>query len=328
MRLPLAAVLLAGILGAANLPAAAQELPRIDGIKVGGMPHPVSAAIALWDTLDLTEEQIRALRKVQDRTETEFFDLYARQVFDTTALLRYWRPGPVDSMAVLRETRAELEPQVRVMLAMLRARDETFAILSADQRARLDSLVVMPAIAGLFTRPEAVLDSLRAGTAIRGTMRSHPCDRGGSGGSVRLSDRAELIYSIHYEGDSARIVAVVVAQADDELTRAPGPPPQAPQEVRGGGGSVGRWMIQAAEGAVWIDSTRVELNGNNVVLLQGVDRVTRMPDVEGLTSVPSYFHTGACREVDDSEALRAHVLASPEVRAFLERPARSRGPGR
>lgn len=78
--------------------------------------------------------------------------------------------------------------------------------------------------------------------------------------------------------------------------------------------------------AVWIDSTRVDLNGNNVVLLQGVDRVMRMPDVEGLTSVPRYFHTGACRDIDASGALRAHVLASPAVRAFLERPVPTRRP--
>lgn len=308
MRLASVATIMVGALAMSPTTAGAQQRSDVGGLSVGGMPHPVSAAIAYWDTLNLTESQIESLRQVEGRVSMAVFRQLEREVVDTSVRLRFWRPGPIDSVAVAREARAQLDGWIRVELAMLRARDETYAILSTEQRARLDSLVL-----GLLGNPA--------------TAPPRECSDGGVGGSTRLSDRAQLVYSLEYDGDSARIRGVVIAQADADLTSRPGPGrANDAGPARGGGGSAGRWSIRNDDegDAVWIDSVRVDRKGHNIVFLQGVDRVTRMPDVAGFASVPPSFFTGACRDSDAGDALRTHVLRSPEVRAFLERPARPR----
>jgi len=286
--------------------ARAQEQRReIDGIRMYGMPHPVSAAIAYWQVLGLTEEQVVALRRIASRAETALFGRYAAQMMDTTTRLQFWRSSPIDSVALFRAGLAALGPEVHLQLELLRARDEVFRVLSAAQRATLDSLVVRPTMAPpVPPRPTA-------------------CTLGRSGGSLGLSEISTLIYSVGYHGDSATIGAVVVARADSTLEGLPGPATGAgPRDVRrfrGGGGSVGRWLIthDATLDAVWVDTMRVDLQGKNVVLLQGVDRVTRQPDVKAIVAVSPYVRTGGCRDRSFSDALREHVLASPDVQAFL-----------
>jgi hypothetical protein len=275
---------------------------RMSGLSVRGIPHPASAALHYRDSLRLDERQAQALRVVIQSAERALYAAYSQQIFDSAGVLLFWSAVPIDSVTEVRRMRTRIEQEVGVTMALLRARDETFRVLTGAQRAKLDSL-----FRGTPT-PEVA-------------ARVRSCDTGSSGGSLTLSDRAKLVYSVSYEGDSARLHFVAVALAESSLHALPTArrTPFESDADHGGGGSAGAWMIVHApkRDAVMVDTMQVNLNGGNVVLVRGVDRLMQPPDIVAVLSVPSMFHTAACRDRAHEEALREHVLASKQVREFL-----------
>lgn len=288
------------------LPARAQDKREINGLTLNGIPHPVAVALTYYDSLRLSETQVKALQRATAHASEVLSARYMRELQDTTQLLRFWRPGPIDSGAVRRWALSTLDADVNVELELLRLRDETFRILTAEQRAQIATIIRQRIAAPRIGPP---------GSAPRET-----CDGGGQGGGMRLSDRVQLTYSARFVGDSARLM-VFVGRADSTLDGllSPGPRPVGvPSSVSGA--TIGRWwmVFEWSRNVAWIDTTRIDLGGRNVVLVQGVDRVTRPPEVVGLVAGASMVHTGRCRNSDFSDVLRRYVLALPEVRAFIE----------
>lgn len=300
--------LLAALALLAPVGTAAAQVERTFGFTISGMPHPATAAIVHQETLGLTRQQVQALERTSERIERAVMALMEVGL-DTTKFLRHWRMEPLpDSIALLREGRAALEAEVHVTLEMARARDEAFRILTPRQRTMLDSIVLQP---------------FRLGP---GDHR-HPCVAGGSGGVGGLTPRVQLAYDVSYEGDSAAITAITVARMNGSGTRA-SPPMDGRWESSlhdltvpgGGGGTIGSWFLRhdTRQNVVWVNRTAIPMDGNNVLLLDNAQRTTELPDIFGKVSVPSRFHTGGCRDRDFFDALRAHLLASPEIRAFVE----------
>ncbi|SRR6266542_3268073 len=283
-----------------------QPTVEITGISLRGVPHPVSAALAYWDSLGLTETQVRQLRHISERLENRFAQAAVKIFPDSSALLHLWRSEPIDSAALAKSAHDKVATETSLVIATLRARDEVFAVLTSEQRVRLNSLV----------HPVA-------GSALRPERPTRLCTLGGIGGSSVISDQVDLVYSLDLKGDSAYVGTIFVARADEKLQSSPrrlSKPdlPGAPGFLSGG--TSGRWWLQydRREHAAWVETRRIDLGQNNVVLVQGIDRLTKDPDIAGLVRVESPFYTNGCRSAELTELIKEQVLKSARVRTFIE----------
>lgn len=151
------------------------------------------------------------------------------------------------------------------------------------------------------------------------------CNATTIGGTVAVSAKVTLVVSLRAWPDSLLIIGVAVARADESLRSMALLELPKLGEPHGGGGSVGRWIVsfEDASSALWVGPDRIDLNGRNVVLLQGLDRINTSPDIAGMLSLPGVVRRKRCGEF--AEVVRGHVLASREVREFIARgtpPAR------
>ena len=276
------------------------------GLEMGGIPQPAAAALAYSDSLDLSEAQISKLRRVVERIEQAGMSMLMLHAADSVDVWEMWTVAPIDSAAMDRKARDKASKEVPFVLALMRARDDAFEILRPDQLAQLNRII-----------------RKKFGPTRSSERRIRPCTTGNSGGSAKLSDSVELLWSLTFRGDSAEIQTIFVAKADDKLyndgTAADRrTPPSASERISGG--TSGRWWLGYDDklGVAWVDSQKVSLEQGNVVLVQGVDRLRTPPTVVGTVRVPSRFYTGGCQNQSARDFAKEHVLRSPAVRKFIE----------
>ncbi len=162
------------------------------------------------------------------------------------------------------------------------------------------------------------------GEAVSQVAAAERCT-GGAGGTAPLTERASLVFSVGFDGDEAVIDALVVVRYDQqrEATQAVRRPPP-PFPASGGGGSIDSLLIVSdGSGHVWIHERPVELGDANVLL---VDRnAPGAPSVAArITVAPRVAVPGSPCAVPETQALtaalRAHVLAVPEIADFTSQP--------
>jgi Spy/CpxP family protein refolding chaperone len=283
----------------------AQSHSEFSGISFRGIPHPMSAALAYWDSLGLSDAQITQLREISDQFENTMFSAMAAAALDTGNLWILWKREPFDSVALVSEARTKIESEVAVTLAMLRARDAVFNVLTSSQAARLQAFV-----RNRLFQPSRTSDARHCPT------------RGGSGGSISISDRVELVHSLSFEGDSIYIDALFVARADDKLhgsLRTVEQPTVDGKVLQFSGATSGRWWLHydRDEKVAWLHDQKIDRGKSNVVLVQGTDRLNRRPEVVGFATVASPIVRGGCGSRDLGELIKQHVMQVPEIRAFV-----------
>lgn len=161
-----------------------------------------------------------------------------------------------------------------------------------------------------------------------------PACNGGSSGNMSLTDRAEMVYSISFGGDTTRpnvfdINAVFVGRG------APGWKGQARQVERPAelhdslgisGGTAGSLFlgVNRRTRTAWIHGQPMALDSFNVVLVDRVDSVGGPPVVAGrvriapsMTLAPEVC-SGSSRAAYGpyADSLRAVLLRTPEIREF------------
>jgi hypothetical protein len=165
-----------------------------------------------------------------------------------------------------------------------------------------------------------------------------PC-RGSGGGTVPLSRRASASFVIEMEGDESgvwgRLEGAVVARGRPgwvgraQRRPLPEPPPLREGPRRSGGGTLGGiWaIVDVSDRVAWVGSERVPLpEGHNVVLLDRADGVGEPPTVVRTLGVePAFALPGPDCGVRNArsarartDAIKAVLLRSPEVRKFIE----------
>lgn len=148
---------------------------------------------------------------------------------------------------------------------------------------------------------------------------------GGGGGTAPLTDHASLVFSVGFEGDEAVIGALVVVRHDQQREATQPvrwPPPPFPSS--GGGGNIDSLLIvYDGAGRVWLHERPVELSDANVLLVDrnaaGAPSVVAKIRVTPRVAVPG----SPCAAPETralTAALRAHVLAVPEIAAFTSQP--------
>ena len=162
-----------------------------------------------------------------------------------------------------------------------------------------------------------------------------PCS-GGSGGGFRLTNRADVVYSVSFSDttgtEAMHINAVFVGRGapgwkDKAENRIAGPPPARPDSVSGGSGAtLGRFHMthDRANNIAWVHDQPVRLDTFNVVLVDRADSAGGPPVVAGRLRVKPdiTLPAGACGArtratgMSWSDSLRAVLLRNPEVRAF------------
>jgi Spy/CpxP family protein refolding chaperone len=300
-------IIVANILVFAFVSTSSAQSPSTEfsGVSFRGIPHPVSAALAYWDSLGLSDAQITQLRETSDQFENTMFSAIAATALDTANLWILWKREPIDSVTLVSEARTRIESEVAVTLAMLRARDAVFKVLTSAQAARLQTLVRNQLL------PRSPTSDAR-----------HCPTRGGSGGSMAISDRIELVHSLSFEGDSIYIDALFVARADDKLHGSLRPVEQPVVDgkpLQFSGATSGRWWLQydRRERVAWLHDQRINLGKRNVILVQGTDRLNRRPEVVGFATVTSPIVKGNCGTRELAELIKHHIMQVPAIRAFV-----------
>lgn len=274
----------------------------------GSISTPVLLALREWDTLQLSPEQVQQIRRLQEELSPAFRALVSEQMRSALPPSIWWSDESVDEASLRARYHRMAEQSATVTLRLLEARDRVYSVLNPEQRARLKALQRQEV--------EERTASLRADPVHR------PCESGGSGGGFRLSDRAQVVYSVDFRGDSLRIGAVFIARAEDKLFGVPKLPekPALPDSTGFlSGGTAGRWYLQydQREHTAWVHTQKVPLGEDNVVLVDGIDGLHRPPRVGGTLRVPPSVYTGGCPRGERwSEVLRAHLEKAPEIRAF------------
>jgi hypothetical protein len=266
--------------------------------------HPVFLALQKAHTLGLSRDQLDGLLDLGEEIERAFIGFATSTSDDVLRPSIWWEDEPVDEAALRATSLQAAEKQVEAVLQLLQLRDQVFEILSEEQKTQL-----------LGTHWEKI-DRYRQEAKQR-PMR--PCIQGGSGGGGILSDRAQIVWSVTFEQDSARIDGLFVARVEDRLRH--GVPPRPRPDVPAlSGGSAGVWILlfDRETRTAYVHERPVELRNDNVVLVNGIDRLHDLPDVAGTMFIPARFHTGGCLDGEDwVDALRDHVLSVPEIREFI-----------
>lgn len=287
----------------------------VSGLSLGsvggqGVPHPASLALELFDSLRLTPQQVQEIREIEERLEEAMVSVMARTANASPPLHSFlWSEEDLDEAEFRSGLQRNAEVVADFFLSLFRARDEVFHALSGDQRLNL--LIAYRTRYAQPTPPDSLARSTR------------PCLVGGAGGGSRVSDRVALVYSVDFEGDSAKIGAVFVGRADVKLYGSP-PPRERPQFPDGpkvlSGGSMGIWHMGYEETTqtAWVHTRGVPLGEANVVLLDGIDRLHELPRIVGVVQMPSRVFTGGCLEGRPwHQILLEELEAVPAIRDFI-----------
>lgn len=297
----------------------------VSGISFGGrpgmrngIPHPASLALAYFDSLHLTPEQVQELRDIQDRVEEAMMEELLAHLQEGPRLPGLmWSQEPPDPDQVRARFQEQAEAEAAMFLRLLAGRDEVFRVLSPDQKETLLGIHRDRYSRTAQPNPEA--------------PPSRPCTRGGAGGGGTISDRVAMVYSVDFHGDSAQVGAVFVGKADGKLhsSPSPGPRPQLPDGPRFlSGGAIGIWHLGYDEDShtAWVQDRRISLEYGNVILLEGVERLQEPPRLAGIAKLPSMIYTGGCPPGRSwSIILREELQKVPEIREFMESKQESSG---
>lgn len=320
LRLPtvLAAFVLAAApgLGAQTPGAGTPSLPpaMLGPIGASGhaVPHPALLALQKWDTLGLTPAQVDRVRGVQAGMSAAFQAWAVEAMRDTALGSSMWTDTVVDEAAVRAALHRAADQQTDLVLSLLRARNQVYAVLDPAQQRLLRQF-----------QADAVSRGGRFAGAAEGQRPERLCTTGSSSGGFQLSPRVAVQYMTQLHGDSARLEAVFVGRAERRLFGAAGLPPRpdlpgAPGSMSGG--TIESWYMQYDPRAhvAWVHTRKVPLGGDNVVLVDRVDVLHEPPPVVGTARVPSTVFTGGCRNGRElQDVVRAHLEKSPEIRAFM-----------
>lgn len=145
---------------------------------------------------------------------------------------------------------------------------------------------------------------------------------GGGGGGVRLTDSSEASFSYSFKGDSTYLEALFIGRADERIhgspTKMERPDFEGASRMLTGGPMGWWWMLYNRENHIaWVDTTAVPLREDNVVLVQGVDRLHDRPTIVGTIRIPAAVPMNGC-SLPEWPALRDFILSHPEIAEFIE----------
>ena len=168
------------------------------------------------------------------------------------------------------------------------------------------------------------------------SSRDVPCE-GNASGSLSLTDRAEMMYTVSFREDSggvdvATIESVIVGRGaagwkTSQRTRTPASTPtpfdsaSLASSAEIGGVRVG---YDRRDNAAWVQNERFALDSFNVVLIDRIDSVGGAPTVaQRLRIAPAIpLATGACGARTNptsmawADSIRARLMRAPQVRTF------------
>lgn len=144
--------------------------------------HPALLALQEWDTLRLTPEQVNQLREVQEQTLALLMSMFREQIQDTVLVSAWLFEQEVDEARVRAAVLRKAEKEAELLVQLLGAGRTVTEILSPEQVRLLRDL-----------QSAAVAQRVQALTA---EPPARPCTSGGAGGGVRMSPRAEAVYSV------------------------------------------------------------------------------------------------------------------------------------
>jgi Spy/CpxP family protein refolding chaperone len=311
--LPLLAPLLLAAGGLRAQTPAPSTAPPVLRLRQSGqaIPHPAHVALQEWDTLGLTPGQVERVRDIEDGTAALFVEWIEERGGDSLLAAALWTDAEVDEGAVRAALRRDADRRADLVMGMVRAKRQVYEVLTPAQRSLLTRL------------QRAAVTRVAAGGEPDLARPAPPCVMGASGGGLTLSPRAQVVFSLQHQGDSARIGALFVGRGKRGASASAKLPirPALPESTGPtSGGSMGTWYMQheAAANVAWVHTQRVPLGDDNVVLVDGIDLLHQPPTVVGTLRVPSTLFTGGCRDgFDLSAVLRERLERSPEVRAFL-----------
>jgi hypothetical protein len=269
--------------------------------------HPVTLALREAYALGLSRDQVDALVDIEEELSRAFVRFAMSVQDDVVRPSTWWADEPVDEVALRSASLRAAEKQVDAVLLLLHLRDRVFDVLTGEQKAQLLEAHQRD-LEGhweeLMRRPPA-----------------RPCTEGGSGGGGILTDRSQIVWSVTFGQDSARIDGLFVARVEDRhrsgvmIRPRPNVPPGAAS-----GGSAGVWhlLFDRETRTAYVHDQAIELGQDNVVLVHGIDRLHDLPDVVGTLSIPARFYTGGCLDGEDwVDALRNHILSVRQISEYV-----------
>ncbi len=290
-------------------PGAAQTTLAALLLEPGGQStvHPADLALREWKQLDLTREQVSAIRGIQNRVLDA-----AEPVIEALHGLEpprpeiWWGEAEPDEEKMRRSFRELTELEIDFFVRFVELGREVYELLDPHQRETLRALQRTPPDPRLTFPEEARL-----------------CIGGYASGGFVLNSQVTVHYAVSFEGDTAEVGVVWVGRAEEELygTAAPPDPPDIPDAPRFlTGGNMENWYVQydRETNRAWLDTERIDLGSDNVILLHGVEWLHDPPEVMGTHRIPSRLYTGGCRgDRDWSDILTAALLENESIRAFV-----------
>lgn len=271
------------------------------------MIHPAALALREWKELDLTPEQVSQIRAIQEQIMEAITPLLE------ALQAQEHRPDPEIWWGA-----AELDEQeLRKSFHEISEREADFFVRFVDLGRRVYDL--------LDSRQREALKVLQRNASDLGKVpaQDRPCERGNSSGGFVLNPQVRVNYTASFTKDTAEVGVVWVGRAEEKLygtAALPDKPiiPDVPEFLSGG--TMENWYVQydRATHRAWLDTQRVDLGRDNVILLHGVERLHERPEVIGTHRIPSRVYTGGCRSGTDwTEILTATLMGSEPIRAFI-----------
>lgn len=269
--------------------------------------HPAELALRHWKDLNLTADQVSQIRAIQDEMMKALMPLLE------TLQAQEHRPDPevwwgeaeLDEQNLRRSFHAISEREADLIVRLVDLGREVYTLLDSPQREALQA------------------HQLSAETRNPSAPRERLCVGGNSSGGFVLSPNVVVNYTVSFQKDTAEVGIVWVGRAEDKLYGAASLPdepviPDAPDFLSGG--TMESWYVQYDREThrAWLDTQRVELGRDNVILLHGVERLHERPEVVGTHRIPSRVYTGGCRSgMDWIEILKVTLMDSEPIRAFV-----------
>lgn len=269
--------------------------------------HPAELALRHRKELDLTPEQVSQIRAIQDEMMEAFMPLLetlqAQEHKPDPKV--WWGEAELDEQELRRSFHAISEREADLIVRLVDLGQEVYTLLDSRQREALQ------------------VHQLNAETRNASAPQERLCIGGNASGGLLLSPKVVVNYTVSFQEDTAEVGVVWVGRAEDKLYGAASLPdrpviPDAPDFLSGG--SMENWYVQYDREThrAWLDTQRVELGRDNVILLHGVERLHEWPEIVGTHRIPSRVYTGGCRSGTDwTEILRVTLMGSERIRAFV-----------
>ncbi|MEJ2187267.1 MAG: hypothetical protein P8Z36_15250 [Gemmatimonadota bacterium] len=276
--------------------------------------HPADLALREWQRLGLTPRQVSKIQDIRDRlTEaaSPLLNVVQNQDHRLPAGV-WWGATKVDERKLRALFRETSERKADFFLRTIELGREVYELLDSRQRETLKAL-----------QREANARPLGASN-----RPPRPCVRGNASGGFTLSTQVMVAYSVEFAEDTAEIGVVWVGRGAHELhgtSSLPDKPviPDAPESMSGSTMETSYLQYDRATHRAWLDTRRVPLSDDNVVLLDGIDRLQEPPDIVGTVRIPTKLYTGGCRgSMEWREILQAAIMNNERIRAFIEQGTR------